>query len=43
MEKLFAKIPKDIMNIITVVVIVFFVLVVFMYVINLSLPAGMEI
>lgn len=43
LEKLFAKIPKDIMNIITVVVIVFFVLVVFMYVINLSLPAGIEI
>ena len=37
LEKAFARIPKDIMNIITVVVVVFFALVVCMYVININL------
>lgn len=36
-EKGFSKIPKDVMNILTVVIIVFFILVVCMYVINLDL------
>ncbi len=39
LEKAFAKIPKDVMNIVTVVVIVFFILVVCMYVINLNLDS----
>lgn len=37
LEKAFARIPKDVMNIFTVVIIMFFVLVVCMYVINLDL------
>ena len=37
LEKAFSKIPKDVMNILTVVIIMFFVLVVCMYVINLDL------
>lgn len=39
LEKAFSKIPKDVMSIVTVVVVVFFVLVVCMYVINLNLDA----
>ena len=39
LEKAFSKIPKDVMNIITVVVVVFFVLVVCMYVVNLNLDS----
>lgn len=39
LEKAFAKIPKDIMNILTVVILLFFVLVVCMYVINLDLAS----
>lgn len=39
MEKAFSNIPKDIMNMITVVVVLFFVLVVCMYVINLDLAS----
>ncbi len=39
MEKAFSKIPRDIMNIVTVVVIMFFILVVSMYVINLNLDS----
>lgn len=42
LEKAFAKIPKDVMNIFTVVIIMFFVLVVCMYVINLDL-AGLAV
>ncbi|MDO4183490.1 MAG: putative ABC transporter permease [Coriobacteriia bacterium] len=38
LEKGFSRIPRDAMNIITIVVLVFFVLVVFMYVINLNMP-----
>ena len=37
MEKAFARIPKDVMNMITVAVVVFFALVVCMYVINVNL------
>lgn len=39
LEKAFVKIPKDIMNILTVVILLFFVLVVCMYVINLNLAS----
>lgn len=39
LEKVFVKIPKDIMNILTVVILLFFVLVVCMYVINLNLAS----
>lgn len=42
LEKAFAKIPRDVMNIFTVVIIMFFVLVVCMYVINLDL-AGLAV
>ena len=37
LEKAFSRIPKDVMNILTVVIIVFFILVVCMYVINVDL------
>ena len=42
LERAFAKIPADVMNIITVVVVVFFILVVAMYVVNLSIPVTIE-
>ena len=37
LEMAFSKIPKDVMNILTVVIVMFFILVVCMYVINLDL------
>ena len=46
LERVFSIIPKDVMNILTVVIIMFFVLVVCMYVINLdlaSIASGMGI
>lgn len=46
LERAFSKIPKDVMNILTVVIVMFFVLVVCMYVINLdlaSIASGMGI
>ena len=39
LERVFSIIPKDVMNILTVVIIMFFVLVVCMYVINLNLAS----
>ena len=42
LERAFVRIPRDVMNIITVVVIVFFVMVVCMYVINVALPGNLN-
>ena len=39
LERVFSIIPKDVMNLLTVVIIMFFVLVVCMYVINLNLAS----
>lgn len=38
LEKIIAKTPRDVMNVITVIVLIFFVLLVAMYVINLTMP-----
>ncbi len=42
LERAFVRIPRDIMSIITVVVVVFFVLVVCMYVVNVALPGHLN-